>query len=253
MFGSVGVKQWGFVIVLMSNIVQTRGLPNVYSTYYMLSTSSTTSSTCAAACAGRNFVGVTGCSQVVMNSNFLNAVKSIFPAVTTMSTTDPNANGFPYVVGTTVYVPGSSNCGFSATAQICTCTYSGLNMSSLATYSSAITGVATSMTQAQTSGYSTASSPSPLYPNYAFDTFGHGFSSVAMDSSNNIYYTIATYVPLPAGYGGVSTYTPTGFLYVIYSPYTSQPVFTGINTCAYVFNNAVNVFCLGSDGLIQVV
>lgn len=223
--------------------------------------------TCSQVCGFMSHVGAGACrSGVLIDSQYLTTIKNMGNmgggvTVTSVNPIYPGSN--PYIVpvnmGGTILYPGNSSCTSSQIYQFCACDYT---ISSLPTPPVPISTSMNNFTSAAMNSYGMAvnfnmpwfngNTPRELT---AFDkTPSNGFSSIAMDANNNIYYTISG-AQLQTTVAGDVFYTPQSapYLYVIYYPYTGQPQYTGISTCAYVFDNRVNVFCMGSAGLIRVV
>ena len=225
---------------------------------------SSVSTSCNVLCGYTAYAGGGACrSGIMVDSTYLNTLKLLGAAAPTYGTvTSVCSYANPYVVptnvGGTCLLTGMSSCTSTQQYQYCTCDYSP---------NTTITPVpiSTSMnnfTSSAMSSYGAAINPYLQFTNAntprattAFDaTPPNEFSSIAMDANDNIYYTIAG-SRLQGTAAGDAIYTTQSapFLYVLYYPYTGQPQYTSISTCAYVFDNRVNVFCVGSAGLIKVV
>ena len=211
---------------------------------------------CYQLCSVTTYAGAGACKpNVAIDSSYLNTMKNFGPI--TYSTN--GGSGIPYYnMASPFFVTGITSCASTAVQQICACEYTVVNPITPVLISSSITNYTSNA--ANTYG-TTASGYMQFYTGntpkapYALDTTRfNGFSSAAMDANNNIYYTVTGNV-VQSTAAGDAIYAPQSapFLYVLYYPYTGQPQYTGISTCAYVFDNRVNVFCLGSAGLIRVV
>ena len=274
-----------YVLLLLAQLAEAAPLIKTVgaSTYMFLIGTGTCNTQCAAA----SLLGAGACvsSPLVINTTYLSTIQTLANnSLITYSGTNTGGGliAVPYVNGNallgapmqctaasaicTAYTQlpqyssqggliGWANgaCSTSVTVrQICACQFSaGLNTTQL---SSNVSSVFFSQ-------MATLANTSVELNNYPFGNNNPQatITSTAMDPNNNIYYTISTTTNtvVSAGIYTATVPLPTnfGYLFVLYAAngYSGRPQYTGVSTCASVFNNATNVFCLGSAGLIKVV
>ena len=231
--------------------------------------------TCSQTCANLAHAGAGACvAGVTINSSY----STIINEITTPASygTTASCPYYMYDIPTTnIFYSGATSCnavvcgpatyscggvgGGYAPYMYCACNYTGLTMTPTVLSTNNSTSIMSSvyftnfLTYASTvtigSGLSTASLSYDSINNNGVNGVSvpgnnfHEIQSVAMDTSNNVYFTVRV------------ANAAIGFLYVYqYSGGSYLPAkFTGITACSSVFNNATNVFCIGNAGLIKVV
>ena len=230
--------------------------PIFNNTYVTLSTN--TLYTCGTYCSAANFVNAGVClSGVNVGAGYLTAaVIAATGLCNTTIWTYTAGSGIPSFSGNTLYGGVSSCTTVMGVNQPCICAYNGTVFNETVLSTGSASSIMSSMDDLMSSGplarvgyypYGSGSydgqsiqywdhdNQTPLY-NF------HEIQSAATDSNKNVYFTVKV--------RGVAT----SLLYMYKAPYNNQPpVYTGISTCSFVFNDAAGVYCIGRDGLIQVV
>jgi len=242
-----------FIVALLIPLVT--AVPIVIQGNYIYFQTWSGSGSCSIACGNMTAFGAGSCATVLVDSSSTSWMGSMFNS-TSATVLGSSANGPTWSSGAAYYT-GTTTCLTTYQYQICACNYVGMTpITPSSTYPNIITTVNNIINQiqpsmtTQTAGWfypgvnqaqPSSLSAYPLQNVLPYSTI----TSVAADTTGNIYFTI--------GIGTTSTVSAP-FLFVIQTPYSANSVkYTGISTCAYVFNVNTNVFCLGGSGLIQVV
>lgn len=248
-----------FIVVLIASLVHVDTAP-VFSNlapptaYYNSNLFSAASNGCTTqnACSILAAHGITsayGIMSVTMDSSHLSMVQQLLsnPNIVYAGTAgSAQVNGNNYYSGPTATANYASS---STLSYIVACNYYTGGSLITPTIVNAQSYTAVAITLANTSYATGYAGVPPGFTNFV--SAYNSITSVAMDASNNVYYTIVGSSTNPT-----SIAYPTGvdfYLWMLPATNYGQAKYTGISTCAYVFSNNANVYCLGSAGLIRVV